>query len=508
MENCKIAVDVNGKTEPTNFAWQFGIGNDHAFQLLRKDVLSHLKLAHDELGIKYVRFHGIFDDDMQIIQRLSDVKGVGALPNANLIQEENFRLVAQVYDNILEIGMKPFVELSFMPSALASGNTVGFKYQNNITMPKNLDEWAGFIKRFITFLIERYGREEVESWYFEVWNEPDLAIFLSSENPKQDYFALYKATVCAIKEVDCALRVGGPSTSACLWVKDFVGYCKENSVPYDFVSTHHYPGDAFGNIVSENTVAEVVGLVKNASENKLDLGDTVTKIFYKPNTYKQWKKGVFALMDEKAKAEAGDAPLFISEWNSMAVYGAPIHDEKYSASFVIKSVLDVKNVEGYMFWCCSDIFEEVFDLSKPFHGSFGIITNDGIPKPNFWAFKILSRLYPERLTLQTTDGKVEYAVFKDNGKIQVLVYAQDFDTDRHEEFNINVSINGEFKQVFAEFINDEYCNPKGEWIKLQKPNNFTREQVASVKQSTSLKKVNMPFLFNDGNTEINFKLFT
>ena len=190
MENCKIEVDVNGKTEPTNFAWQFGIGNDHAFQLLRKDVLSHLKLAHDELGIKYVRFHGIFDDDMQIIQRLSDVKGVGALPNANLIQEENFRLVAQVYDNILEIGMKPFVELSFMPSALASGNTVGFKYQNNITMPKNLDEWAGFIKRFITFLIERYGREEVESWYFEVWNEPDLAIFLSSENPKQDYFAL------------------------------------------------------------------------------------------------------------------------------------------------------------------------------------------------------------------------------------------------------------------------------------------------------------------------------
>ena len=173
----KITIDKCGKKVPTNFSWQFGIGSDHAFQLHRTDMCEHLKLIHDELGIKYVRFHGIFDDDMLCVQRLSDYKPFRAVPHSKEIEEVNFLQAGKVYDNVLACGMKPFVELSFMPSALASGKKTGIRYLNNITQPKSLQKWAEFIKKFIEFLLDRYGKDEVESWYFEVWNEPDLPIF-------------------------------------------------------------------------------------------------------------------------------------------------------------------------------------------------------------------------------------------------------------------------------------------------------------------------------------------
>lgn len=141
----KIVIDKNAKTVPTNFSWQFGVGNDHAFQLHRKDVCDHVKLVHDELGMKYIRFHGIFDDDMLCFQRLSDYKPFAAVPFSDNIDEINFKQIADVFDNVLACGMKPFVELSFIPGALASGKKTGIRYLNNITRPKSMDKWVDFI---------------------------------------------------------------------------------------------------------------------------------------------------------------------------------------------------------------------------------------------------------------------------------------------------------------------------------------------------------------------------
>lgn len=213
----KIQIGRNGKTIPTDDSWQFGIGNDHACQMLRADVCEHVKLAHDELGIRYIRFHGIFDDDLLVIQRLTDYFNFAAMPWAGKVQELSFRQIANVFDNVLKCGMKPFVELSFMPSAIAKGKKVGLRYRNHIDMPKHMARWCDLVEKFIRFLLERYGKEEVESWYFEVWNEPDLPIFFHGK--QQDYFELYAATARTIKKVDAALRVGGPSTSACRWVR-------------------------------------------------------------------------------------------------------------------------------------------------------------------------------------------------------------------------------------------------------------------------------------------------
>ncbi len=501
-----INLDRKTKTKPTDRSWQMCIGNDHAFQLHRSDVCEHLKLAHDELGFRYVRFHGLFDEnDMLTIQSLSDFM---PFPDADKIKEYNFRQVGHVLDNVLKCGLKPFVELSFMPKQLASGKKTGLHYKNNITPPKNYQAWANYIENFVRFILGRYGNEEVESWYFEVWNEPDIPNFWTSS--QREYFKLYQVTALAIKRVNGNLRVGGPSTSACLWLAEFQDFCRQNHVPYDFVSTHHYPGDGFGNGVDVRVVGHMLKSVRASVKAGDDMHAALPKLFFSPEKAAAHHKGMLVEADDLAREKVPDKPLFITEWNSMAVFSAPVHDEKYSAAFVIKSVLDLDHqMDGYAFWCCSDIFEELFQLNKPFVGSFGIISNDGIPKPNFWAFKMLSQLHPYRLDLPIrTNADVEYAAFSNGQQMQVLVHAQSMDSRLDQKHDVELQINMTASKVIAQRIDDSHCNPKRMWQELGSPDNLTPQQVEDIKEKTKLKEEKILFENSRNSACIRFSLQT
>lgn len=504
----QIVIDRNQRTEATNYSWQEGLGNDHAFLLHRTDVCEHIKLAHDELGIKSIRCHGVFDDDMLTIQRMSDCRMFSSVPGKKKIKELNFRQVGHIYDNLLDAGVKPFVEMSFMPSALASGKKLGLRYDPNITMPKSLKEWEEYISSFIEFLLKRYGRDEVESWKFEVWNEPDLSCFFAGS--REDYFRLYEATARAVKSVDEKIQIGGPSTSACKWLTEFIDFIEKNDVPCDFISTHHYPGDAFGNFINVDNVKNMFRASRKGVRNNLPLSDTLSEMFFLPGDFARYDKGALAEMDDEAKKKAGNRPLYITEWNSMAVFGSPVHDEKYSAAFLVKTVMDLNDAcDAYMFWCCSDLFEEQYMLPKPFVGSFGIISNDGIPKPNFWAFKILSQLYKERLSIaKRTNEDLEYAAFVDGEKTQVLLFTQSQDYFKDDSFDIDITVNQNARKVSLQRIDDTHCNPKAEWIKLGRPDNLTRQEVADIKKKTRLMTEDCPFETSGDNTAINVTMRT
>ena len=501
-----IFINRNAPQTKTDFSWQMGLGNCHAYLLHRADMLRHIKLAHDELGIRYLRCHGVFDDDMLTYQRMGDCRMFGSVPKKNKISEINFRQVGDIYDNLLECGVKPFVELSFMPSTLASGKKLGLAYDPNITMPKSLDAWSDYIRRFIRFLLDRYGAEEVESWYFEVWNEPDLGCFFAGT--KKDYFKLYEATARAIKSVDARLRVGGPSTSACKWIPDFLAFCEANKVPCDFVSTHHYPGDAFGNFINFANIKHMFSSAMSAVKNHTDLSDAMTDMFFLPEDAKRWDKGTLSKMDKAAKAQCKDKPLFITEWNSMAVFGSPVHDEKYSAAFAVKSCLDLDgSLAAYMFWCCSDLFEEQFMLPKPFVGSFGIVSNDGIPKPNFWGFKMLSKLYPQRLLLPRS-GEVDMGAFTDGENVQILLTPQSGDYYENKRHDISFLLDFEASDVTVQRIDDEHCNPKRLWREMGSPDNLTKAEAREIAEKTRLAEEPLPFKAEDGKTELSLSLFT
>ena len=164
-----------------------------------------------------------------------------ARPGAN--PSYNFSYVDQIYDGLLANGVRPFVELNFMPQALASTpKQQSFWYHPYVAPPKDWNLWQDLIRNFASHLVARYGIEEVSKWYFEVWNEPNLD-FWAGEPRQASYFTLYDRTAQALKSISPRLRVGGPSTAQAAWVSEFVRHCAETNAPLDFVSTHVYAND-------------------------------------------------------------------------------------------------------------------------------------------------------------------------------------------------------------------------------------------------------------------------
>lgn len=472
----EIRFNHHANTKPTDRSWQVCVGSDHAHQVHRADFQDQMAFVHNELGFRYIRFHGILADDMNIVQSLSDLI---PLPRATSIRTTNFFQVGRVYDAVLRAGMKPFVELSFMPSALASGRKTVFHYKANITPPKDMNAWSDFIKQLIHFLLDRYGEQEVESWYFEVWNEPDLTFFW--RGGQKGYFDLYKATVLAIKSVNPRLRVGGPATSANRWLKEFQAYCKTENLPIDFLSSHQYPGDAFGNAIDLKRILQMARLIwKSKGES---LAAVNRKLFWEPDILPIIPKGILTDQLRIAKKEAGSIPLLYTEWNCSSVFGAPIHDTKVSAAFAIKTILDNDGlVDAYCFWCFSDLFEETFFLVEPFNGGFGLLTVDGIPKPSFWAFKLLSMLGDERYDFYFEQDGVEAAAFKKGEQIQILLYHQSWVEKEIKKQSVQLVLPGitAVKSVTVQAIDDEHCNPKRVWEEMGSPSPLKPQEIESI----------------------------
>jgi len=212
--------------------WEHTVGGSHATMGLRADWRKQLRRCHDELGFRHVRFHGLLSD------------GMGTLVDEQDQLLYSFFNADQIWDYLLSIGMKPFVELSFMPTALASGKTTAFNYQANVTQPKDNTQWATLIHKLVSHWVDRYGLDEIRTWFFEVWNEPNLKAFWPGT--QESYFEFYRCTANTIKQVDAKLQVGGPATAKDGWIDDFLAYCERVDAPLDFVSTHHYPTDALG----------------------------------------------------------------------------------------------------------------------------------------------------------------------------------------------------------------------------------------------------------------------
>src|SRR4030095_4351652 len=200
--------DVKENAGRLNHSWEHTVGSCHALLALRSDWREQLDLSHQELGFKYVRFHGLLCDD------------VGPFTIQNEKPLYSFFNVDSLIDFLLFIGMKTFVELSFMPVGLASGVKTVFHYRGNVTPPKNYRDWEKFIRKLIDHWSVRYGSKEVREWYFEVWNEPNLKAFWAGT--KKDYFKLYEYTAAAIKNVDSGFRVGGPATAKNEWIEEFL----------------------------------------------------------------------------------------------------------------------------------------------------------------------------------------------------------------------------------------------------------------------------------------------
>ncbi|MGI4021671.1 MAG: GH39 family glycosyl hydrolase [Janthinobacterium lividum] len=445
------------------------IGAGRANEGLRADWQRQLKIAHDECGFKYIRFHGLLSDDMGVY--FEDKTGR---------QIYNWQYIDELFDFLQSIGMKPFVEVGFMPSALASGNNTIFWWKGNVTPPKDYTKWNDLIKAMVSHWTERYGKNEVASWYFEVWNEPNLkgAFFTGTQ---QDYFKLYKETATAIKSISANYRVGGPATAGNAWIPETISFCVQNKVPIDFISTHDY----------------------GVKQGYLDInGDAGTVLSQNRN---QVSGNMLGSRKQIVASALPHLELHYTEWSASYTPTDPIHDSYHEAAYILNTVKwAAANVNSMSYWTFTDIFEESGPRATPFHGGFGLINYQDIKKPAYYAYQYLNQLGDKELI--NTDSSA--IICKDAlGNLQALVW--DFTID-HPGDSVNnqifykrnlpaktaptlrFKVDGlkPGKYLISIFqtgygINDPYSA----YYKLGSPLQLTRDQVQLLKQQNNEKPV-------------------
>src|SRR5215207_8616880 len=466
MGGVNFYCNLSEPATPLTHFWEHTVGSDHAPVALRADWQSQLRRCRDELGFSHVRFHGLLSDDVGTLIRHEE-KFLYSFFNAD-----------QIFDFLLSIRMKPFVKLSFMPKALASGNTTVFTYRANVTPPKDYRQWATLVSKLISHWVERYGAGEVREWFFEVWNEPNLKEFWTGT--REDYFKLYRHTAEAIKNVDAGLRVGGPATAANEWVEEFLDFCEKHELPADFVSTHHYPTDAFGEPGD----------------------DTETQLA-------RSRRSVLREQAQDVRRRARGKPLFYTEWNTSSNPRDPLHDEPYAAAFVTKAVMEANGlVEGYSFWTFSDIFEENYFPSVPFHGGFGLLNLHNVPKPVYRAFQLLHQLGTEQMEVNGEHDTVEVFAIRKNSQLTLLAvnHALPGHSISLEQVNVNLTSGLEPQSSCIQRIDEDHANPRRSWLDMGSPEYLSALDVERLQAASQLLKEPQSFSWMEGNLNLHFNL--
>ncbi len=460
----RLKVDLADTATPFRHYYEMCVGSGHAALVLRADWQAQLRKCREELGFRYVRFHGLLNDDMSV------VLGTPGRP------EYHFHNVDLICDFLLGVGMRPFVELSFMPSVLASGAQTAFHYRGNVTPPRDFAQWEDLIRALVQHLADRYGRREVTRWFFEVWNEPNLDYFWAGS--QEDYFELYRRAALAVKSVDAHFRVGGPATARDGWVADLIQFCKRSDVPLDFISTHHYPTD-FERGAAEEESLDVAALLTRDLEARMA----------------EAPRGILTRWARQTRAHAGGLPLYYTEWSSSPSCTDRYHDEAYAAAFILKTIADNDGlVAGYSYWTFSDIFEEAGMLSQPFHGGFGLLTIHGIAKPAYQAYRFLHDLGRERLPVVGKGGTVEAMATIDGSALQVLLWNWDVPGSDLPEAQVRLvaADAGGPLGATVERVDEHHANPKAAWEEMGSPGYLTAAQVDELKAAAAPQVEEVP----------------
>ncbi|MFL6604934.1 MAG: GH39 family glycosyl hydrolase [Steroidobacteraceae bacterium] len=350
-----VVANLDKSAGPVDRYFDFSVGSDYPGTLIRDDSQRQLETAVDELGFRYIRLHAIFHDVLETVRA----------ENGVLLYD--WTKIDQLYDDLLAKHIRPFVELGFTPQALATSQNSIFYWKGNTSHPDPAG-WQNLVSAFVHHVQARYGADEVRRWYFEVWNEPNLAGFWEGADQKA-YFDLYDLTSKSVKGVDPTLRVGGPATAGAAWIPEFLAHVKQSGAGVDFVTTHTYGVD--GGFLDED----------GKSDTKLSASvDAIT--------------GDVRRVRQQISASAFPGlPLFFSEWSTSYTPRDAVHDSYISAPYILSKLKACQGqAQGMSYWTYSDLFEESGPPPSSFHGGFGLLNREGIRKPAFFAYKYLHAL--------------------------------------------------------------------------------------------------------------------
>ena len=437
------------------------VGAGRAAEGLRADWQDQLSTVQDEIGFKYLRMHGILNDEMAVYDEDK---------NGNPIY--NFQYVDALYDALLKMHIRPFVELTFMPTKLAGGTTTVFWWKGNTSLPKDQKKWAGLMRALIAHWKERYGEEEITQWYYEVWNEPDIRGFFP--HPLEDYFELYKTTSEAIRAECAKCRIGGPATAVPYASEQaFEKWIIANPAPIDFIALHAY-GVEQGFLDEDGTAGTIIDPNPERVSGRM--------------------RHSRELMNE---TPLKNLQLHFTEWSSSYTPTDYMHDQYHQASFILNVVKRATPyVDSMSYWTFTDIFEENGPRFTPFHGGFGMLNLQGIKKPSFHAFKFLSRLGDtdvqsndaQSWVTKSKDGSVQALVWDyspvvpPKGQTDQVFYKNELPTTAKGNLSLDIAglTNGKYRLDIYQ-IGYKANDPFSAYVEMGSPKQLTRAQVDGLK---------------------------
>lgn len=462
----QINPDWNAMGTPLRHTWAGLLNIDQFRWLVRRDAQKHLAMAAREIGGRHVRAVGMFDDEMKVLTRDPTTFATARVKDVR----SNWQVVAYVIDSLLDFGLCPMFTTTFMPSALSAGERTVFTTKSRISPPKDPMKWRELVESGIRFCIDRYGRSRVRSWWFEVWNEPNLTNgFFEGTQP--EFFELWKHTYDAIKNVDAELLVGGPSSARGEWVADMIEFGRKRECEPDFIVTHVYNNDSEGQPLSP---------------------------FDGPQEDRQSKSPHFAAGVMRGVRRLCDQLDYKGQihWNEWGRSWLPCHPDRETpneAAFVVKTMSEVsQEADAFAYWCLSDIYDQVGYGREAFHGNYGMVNLQGLRKPAYHAHQLLCTMATTRVpvaVLATTDAHVgAIATNGSTGQSSVLVYRFDTDGQRNDApTRLQIRLPNGCKEIELLHVDSERNDVVSGWRRLGAPAYLSREQTELLRAENQLR---------------------
>jgi len=451
-------------TTPFRHTWQEVVNVDQFRWLVRRDLQEQLAFAQQELGARHVRAVGMFDDEMRVF-RPSPESFMGY---ASKDPRTNWQIVDYAMDSLLDRGLSPMFTTSFVPSAMASGPVTVFTTKSHTSPPKDWRQWDAFVREAVTHVIERYSPEVVRQWYFEAWNEPNLDGWFWGGD-QADFFRFWQVTYEAIKGVDAALRVGGPSTAKAEWLEEMLAFGRKHGCTPDYLISHVYNNDS--------TVGAPLAPFDGPQEDKSS---------HSPNFSIGVMRGVRALVDRLGfKGE-----LHWNEWGRSFHGIDPRREDSNEAAFIVRLIERVsQEADVFAYWCLSDIYDQVGYGREAFHGGYGLLSLQGLRKPAYHAFHLLAKLGHQRVAANAGPDDLRGTIVTTApDRHHVLAYAyQHADQPARDPIEVSVALPADAGELTLYRVDSRENNVITQWRALGSPAYLSRAQTRELAAVNALR---------------------
>ena len=366
--SCSIRLSAGTETQNLKHTWRNVMTVGSASDLLTTDIQSMVTRMRREIGFQYIKFNGILSDDLHVYNQLPDGRPV-----------YNFAYIDKVFDFLVSVGLKPIIQLSFMPALLAKDPQRRlFNYL--VSEPVSLSDWSKLVRAVVDHLLHRYA-DAVYTWHFCVWTQPDTPTDLYGFSSTEAFYAFYHSTYRAVKDCDNALSFGTPPTYYIVeegftnWYIPFLEWCKEHNCMPDFLNFYYYDTALADRQKNKDSI---FGFVYS-----MTLRDT-------PDGFRDF---VNQVRSEREQLGLKKTPIFLTEWNNTPSQEDLLNDTCFKSCYIVKNILEnYDRLDSFAYWSLTDWMGEAPLPKELFFGGLGLFTVNGIPKASYYALWLLRQL--------------------------------------------------------------------------------------------------------------------